>query len=233
MRKRQELANRSKSSTDSDDSEYDKADARWARFRRKQQLDAAAHKKIVEQVVLREQDLVDEVFDKEDWICFIGRVAREYLYLHDRNYPLDVMHLYRESVMKSAVSVIMTQLRPLTVKPMDGNLEEIVPATQRIVECALELKGKPKAEKINSSGWVAARLKSGEVLTFRECDEHPELMDAKVARTMASWYKKGSRTGGYMLSPDQTIPGPEELYKLSDRRVGRRRATVGGVVVSA
>ena len=232
IRKRLELANLLESSNDSDASEYAKADARWARFRRKQ-LDAAANKKIVEQVVLREQDLVDEVFDKEDWICFIDRVAREYLYLHDRNYPLDAMHLYRESAMAGAVSVIMTQLVPKTVKPMDGNMEEIVPATQRIVEYALELKGKPKPEKENSSGWVAAKLKSGEVLTFRECDEHPELMDAKVARTMATWYKKGSRTGGYMLSPDQTIPGPEELYKLSDRRVGRRRATVGGVVVSA
>ena len=217
-------------SEDSDDSSAP-TDARWLRFRRAQ-LDDEVSKKIVEQVVLREQELADNIFGKEQWICFIDRVAREYLYLHARNYPKDEMHLYRESPMTSAVSVIMTQLRPLVIAPMEGNLKEIVPATQRIVEFALELSGKPKVEKPNSSGWVAAKLKSGD-MTFRECDEHPELMDAKVSKTMAKWYKKGSKTGAYMLSPGQTIPGPEALYKLSDRRVGRRRATVGGVVVPA
>ena len=201
------------------------ADARWVRFRRKQ-LDAAANKRLVAQVVLREQELVDNTFDKEQWISFADRVAREYRFLHDRNFPEDCMHLYREAPMASAVSVILTQLRPLVVRPMDGKLSDIVPATQRIVEHALELSGNPKKEKSNTSTWIASRLKSGDI-TYRECDEHPELMDGKIAQTMADWYKKGSETGAYLLKKGQRVPGPEELYQLSDRRVGRRRATVG------
>ena len=201
------------------------ADARWKRFRRKQ-LDDAANKRLVEQVVVREQELVDNTFDKEQWICFADRVAREYLFLHSRNFPDDTMHLYREAPMTSAVSVVLTQLRPLVVRPMDGKLSDIVPATQRIVEHALKLSGKPKKEKSNTSTWIASRLKSGDI-TYRECDEHPELMDGKIAQTMADWYKKGSETGAYLLKKGQRVPGPEELYQLSDRRVGRRRATVG------
>ena len=183
-------------------------------------------KKLVEQVVLREQELVDEVFDKEQWICFADRVAREYLFLHARNFSDDTMHLYREATMTSAVSVIMTQLRPKVVRPMDGKLIDIVPAVQRIVEHALELSGKPVEEKSHTVIWIASKIKSGD-MTFRECDEHPELMDAKVQKTMAEWYKRGSETGTYLTRKGQRVPGPEELYKLSDNRVGRRRATVG------
>ena len=209
---------------DSEFSSTTPADSRWKRFRR-DPLDALVTKKIIEQVVIREQELIDESFDKEQWICFVDRVAREYLFLHDRNFSGDTMHLYREATMTSAVSVVLTQLRPLTVKPMDGKLCEIVPAVQRIIEHALDLSGKPKKEKSNTPTWIAAKVESGD-MTFRECDQHPELMDAKVQRTMMEWYKKGSKTGAYMLREGQRVPGPEELYQLSDRRVGRRRATV-------
>ena len=88
--------------------------------------------------------MIDETFDKEQWICFVDRVTREYLFLHDRNFSGDTIHLYREATMTSSVSVVLTQLRPLT---MDGKLCDIVPAVQRIIDHALDLSDKPKKEK--------------------------------------------------------------------------------------
>ena len=196
----------------------------WKRFRRAK-LPDIIRDKLVEEVNIRESEICDSTFDKFQWIPFLNRVAREYSYLHKRRYANDVMHLHREQILVAAVATIMDQLKPLVVKPLEGNRAEIVSACQRMIETAFGLAGLKKQEKKSSAAWIASVIKSGKY-TCRECDEYPELMDAKVTSMMNAMIKMGSPTGAYILQDGQQVPSPDALYQLSERRVGRRRATV-------
>ena len=196
----------------------------WKRFRRAK-LPDIIRDKLVEEVNIRESEICDSTFDKFQWIPFLNRVAREYSYLHKRRYTNDVMHLHREQILVAAVATIMDQLKPLVVKPLEGNRAEIVSACQRMIETAFGLAGLKKQEKKSSAAWIASVIKSGKY-TCRECDEYPELMDAKVTSMMDTMIKMGSPTGAYILQDGQQVPSPDALYQLSERRVGRRRATV-------
>ena len=196
----------------------------WKRFKR-ERLSAEVRAKLVEEVVKREQEICDEVFDKFRWIPFANRVTREYTYLHTKRYNKDVMHLHRETVLAAAVPVILDQLKPLVVRPLDGNRDEIVEACQRILEAAFDLPGLQKEEKKSSKGWINYKLQTGKY-TCKECVEYPEFMDAKVKALMQEMIKLGSETGAYVLKEGQVVPGPDALYQLSELRVGRRRATV-------
>ena len=220
---REKLAARMSGDSDSED-QCVRASKRWSRFRR-DKLPAELCQKLVEEVNIREDEICDLTFDKYQWIPFLNRVAREYTYLHSRRYKNDAMHLHREEILAAAVSAVLGQLKPLVVKPMDGNRDEIVAACQRMIETAFGLSGKVKEEKPTSQRWIATKVKTGKY-SCRECDEHHELMDAKVNALMNKWIKKGSPTGAYKLKPGQEVPGPDALYQLSERRVGRRRATV-------
>ena len=196
----------------------------WKRFRRAK-LPDIIRDKLVEEVNIRESEICDSTFDKFQWIPFLNRVAREYSYLHKRRYANDVMHLHREQILVAAVATIMDQLKPLVVKPLEGNRAEIVSACQRMIETAFGLAGLKKQEKKSSAAWIASVIKSGKY-TCRECDKYPELMDAKVTSMMNAMIKMGSPTGAYILQDGQQVPSPDALYQLSERRVGRRRATV-------
>ena len=196
----------------------------WKRFRRAK-LPDIIRDKLVEEVNIRESEICDSTFDKFQWIPFLNRVAREYSYLHKRRYANDVMHLHREQILVAAVATIMDQLKPLVVKPLEGNRAEIVSACQRMIETAFGLAGLKKQEKKSSAAWIASMIKSGKY-TCRECDKYPELMDAKVTSMMNVMIKMGSPTGVYILQDGQHVPNPDALYQLSERRVGRRRATV-------
>ena len=196
----------------------------WKRFRRAK-LPDIIRDKLVEEVNIRESEICDSTFDKFQWIPFLNRVAREYSYLHKRRFANDVMHLHREQILVAAVATIMDQLKPLVVKPLEGNRAEIVSACQRMIETAFGLAGLKKQEKKSSAAWIASVIKSGKY-TCRECDKYPELMDAKVTSMMNAMIKMGSPTGAYILQDGQQVPSPDALYQLSERRVGRRRATV-------
>ena len=196
----------------------------WKRFRRAK-LPDIIRDKLVEEVNIRESEICDSTFDKFQWIPFLNRVAREYRYLHKRRFANDVMHLHREQILVAAVATIMDQLKPLVVKPLEGNRAEIVSACQRMIETAFGLAGLKKQEKKSSAAWIASVIKSGKY-TCRECDKYPELMDAKVTSMMNAMIKMGSPTGAYILQDGQQVPSPDALYQLSERRVGRRRATV-------
>ena len=89
------------------------------------------------------------------------------------------MHLHRETVLRTAVTTVLPQLRPKVVKPLEGNVADIVEATQPMVETILELAGQKAAEKEGTSLWVAARIKKQDY-SYVDCVEHPELMQDMV-----------------------------------------------------
>ena len=151
------------------------------------------------------------------------------------------MHLHRETVLRTAVTTILPQLRPRVVKPLEGNVSDIVEATQPMVETILDLCGQKAAEKEGTSLWVAARIKKDDY-SYVDCCEHPELMQAMVDKKIAFYRSKGSPDGSYILPEGVQVPDPDATYSLSEHRVGRRRATApslttkflrGGGVVQA
>ena len=146
---------------------------------------------------IREQHVCDEVFGKNQFICFLDRVCREYVSAHKRLHRTDVMHLHRETVLRTAVSNILPQLRPKVVKPLEGNVSDIVEAIQPMVETILDLCGQKAAEKEGTSLWVAARIKKDDY-SYADCCEHPDLMLAMVDKKIALYRSKGSPDGSHI-----------------------------------
>ena len=168
----------------------------WYRFRR-QELTHEQRATLIEQVCIREQHVCDEVFGKNQFICFLDRVCREYVSAHKRLHRTDVMHLHRETVLRTAVSKILPQLRPKVVKPLEGNVSDIVEAIQPMVETILDLCGQKAAEKEGTSLWVAARIKKDDY-SYADCCEHPDLMQAMVDKKIALYRSKGSPDGSHI-----------------------------------
>ena len=206
--------------------EFEDADIRWKRFYRAP-LKPEQFSLLVENVDLREQD---SPLDKNQWHCFVDRVAREYLYLHARNHKQDHMHLHRETVLTSATAAVIAQIKPCSVRPCRRDVPEMLKCLQPIIEIVLNLCGPKAVEKSNTSAWIADLIKSGDY-GFRDCSEHPELMEDYVAKKIIECNAEGSATGALVLKPGEEPIGPDQCYTLSSNRVGRRRATASAVIV--
>ena len=72
----------------------------------------------------------------------------------------------------------------MVIKPLDGNVTEIVETVQPMVETILDLCGQKAAEKQGTKLWIADRIKK-EDYSFAECCQHPELMQAMVDKKIA------------------------------------------------
>ena len=116
----------------------------------------------------REDQLVDVGFDTTQWMCFLDRAAREYLFLHTKHHKNDRMHLYRESVLGSALANVLAQV---TSSPFDGDMDDIMAASQPIIEIALDLSG-PICEKQETKAWIEQKIADGDY-SFKECDQYP------------------------------------------------------------
>ena len=60
-----------------------------------------------------------------EYFRFLHRVARQYAYFW-KKYGSDRSHLRREDLTASSIPVILKQLRPKTLLPHDGNVDEIL-----------------------------------------------------------------------------------------------------------
>ena len=206
---------------DGEDGEGVKADIRWKRFRR-DELPKDQRLRLKQEVDRRGQF---GPLSRSQWYCFVNRVAREYCYLHNKMYKNDNMHLRRELVMKSAIAAVASHVNPKSLRPAKSHMPELLECVQPIVEVALGLVGPKAPEKKYSKGWIEEKVKSGDI-TYAECAEFPELMDAKVTKLIADAIAAGSKNGLIVLEPGEKPVGPDEVYVLSSDRVGRRRATV-------
>ena len=97
-------------------------------------------KRVVTVVDANTNNINFDVFDRTSWIMYVDRVCREYLAIHLKFYgDKDSMHLNRETCLNSACNCIMHQLRPLVYRPCDGDINEIIPLIQPMVETILEI----------------------------------------------------------------------------------------------
>ena len=211
------------STSDEGDEIPSDAGLRWKRFRRPA-LPRQQQRLLVKHVKLRD---FESRFDAAQWLCFVDRVAREYLYLHGKQKKKDPMHLHREAVLYSAMAVVATQVKPAGLRPANSDLPELVKAVQPTIEHTFDLCGSRAEEKTDSQMWVDAKLKSGDY-TYRDMCNHSELLDAYVSKKIAEAVAAGSPDGLLVLKEGEKPPGPDELYVLSSQRVGRRRATASG-----
>ena len=203
---------------------------KWMRFRRKP-LSSEQLRLIDEQVVLRESELViDSNFDKTQWHCFMNRVAREYLYVHNTLHKDDEMHLHRETVLESALATVLSQVRPVNQYPFAGDMTEIMLSAQPILEIALNLSGPAKIKK-NTMAWIAEKTNSPGDITYAECDQYPELMEAYVEHKIAECIAAGNKNGYLVLHKGEKPVGTDKVYTLCSTRVGRRRALASDVVM--
>jgi len=192
------------------------ADHKWKRFRRVQ-LVPSQFNMLVTMVKASKQALVDEVFDLRQWIAFADRVSREYMHIHNRFKAKDTMHLFREQTLKSAVTMVLGQLKPLYVKPLDGKVPNITAVMQPILEKVFKLSG-PTREK-------QQKKKKNDTLYLHDCTKSKELMAAWVAKKIELYYDKDTNPTGAFLNESVEVPDIEATYCLSSTRVGRRRAT--------
>ena len=112
--------------------------------------------------------------------------------------------------------------------PFDGNMEDIMAASQPIIEIALDLSG-PISEKQETKAWIKQKIADGDY-SYKECDEYPELMEAYVEKKIAQCIAQGDKNGFLVLKPGEEPVGSEVTYQLCSTRVGRRRATASDVV---
>ena len=73
--------------------------------------------------------------------------------------------------------------------------------------------------------WAKDKI-SNDDWTFEELAMHPELMEMWIDKQIQLAVEAGSEDGSPILPKRFKVPGPDEIYKLSSTRLGRRRATV-------
>ena len=208
-----------------DESDESVLNIRWARFRRAT-LTPDQRLLLLEQIDQRENELGS--FDKNQWHCFMDRVAREYVYLHDQLHKNDRMHLHRETVLASAVAKVISQIQPHSARPVKSNVPQLVKYIQPMIEMTLNLAGPNAEEKVATQKWIAEKIKRMDY-NYRDCHKYPEIMDDYVAKQIAKCVALGSKSGVPLLKEGEEPVGTNECYILSSKRVGRRRATASAV----
>jgi len=202
------------------------ADAKWLCYRRRNRLTQDQTKRLEELLQSSVEDICDEVFELHQWRCFMDRVVREYKYLHSVHKKNDRMHLHRETVLKSAIASVLQQLKPRVIRPLDGDVPNILAAVQPMVEITLQLPGPPGPARVGTAAWLQNKIKEDNYFLM-ECHEYKVLMDDRVQKKIQTCVTAGSSTGFPLLHKGAVVPGPEKLYELCCTGEGRRRrATV-------
>ena len=130
------------------------------------------------------------------------------------------MHLFKEATLKSAVTLVLGTLSPLTVKPLDGDVDKITKSMQPILASILTLVV-PKSK----SNVAKKKNKTDDSLYLHDCTKSKSLMAKWVAKKVKENIGKGSTTGALVLDKGAEVPGVDATYCLVSTRVGRRRAT--------
>ena len=110
--------------------------------------------------------------------------------------------------MKAAVAQAMSQVRPQTNLPHDGNKKLCVRVLIPVMEKVFEV---PKRKTKGTSSWVRAVIRR-EDYTFRDCVEHSEIMRHYVLQRMKQG-QTGMHKGFPVKLKDEVVPTTDDIYE--------------------
>lgn len=187
-----------------------RAGGKWLRFRRKTLSDEERRRLPL---------AIDARFDLDDpdtpkhFYPFVHRVAREYKHLWSedtktRGKP-DCYHFMRETLIATAISTIMMQVRPKTDVPYD--FDDVDRATAEILPVLEQIFSMPGAESTRGTKeWIEEKLKSPSEITISDAASFPELERALIKRMIL----QGDANGFPVMKPE-LIPAPNVSYKVT------------------
>lgn len=114
--------------------------------------------------------------------------------------------------MKAAVAQGLSQIRPLSNLPHDGNKDVSVQVLLPVMEQVFKVS-KHKAK--GTSSWLQHMLNNNDY-TFRDCMDYPEIMRHFVLRSMKEGKPraKGERQAGYPIkSEGAVVPTVNDIYE--------------------
>ena len=124
--------------------------------------------------------------------------------------------------MLAAVAQALSQIRPRTNLPHDGENKMSVTVLQPIMEKVFEV---PKlAGAKGSSKWVNHVIQR-ENYTFRDCVDFPEIMRHFVRSRMKEGQQKGLRKGFPILLEKDQVPTTDDIYECHAGMTYRKGAT--------
>ena len=100
----------------------------------------------------------------------------------------DPMHLSRENLISSCITIVLDQLRPKEIMPHDGDRDKIKSTIQPMIEHALSMP--VGLAEMGTPQWMQEKIKSGDY-TYIDCTRFPGLMDNFIDKMMAQGDKRG------------------------------------------
>ena len=151
------------------------------------------------------------------YITFAERVLREYCGLQKS--PL---HFNRRKILKAAVAQAMSQVRPKTNLPHDGNKDVCVEFLMPHMEKVFQVPN--RAGNKGSASWVSQIIKADD-FTFSDCSAYPLIMKHYVRRRMKMGHNNGRLKGFPIKLEKEEVPTRDDIYECHSGMPYRKGAT--------
>ena len=139
-------------------------------------------------------------------------------YHHSWKKLSDPLHLDREDVVRSAVQVVQSQVRPRTYLPHEGSVNKTVVTILPLLEKVFHMPG--AEAQVGTNRWIVEKLKTQD-FRFEFLRDHEKLLAAYISHMI----ERGQASTGFpIVLPDEIIPFQQRYDVKNGKRKRKRRA---------